>query len=262
MPPKLQGAIVPAITPRSNSKIDLPSLGKLIEFLISSGVDSIFILGTTGESRKMSLAEKLQAIKYSSVCVRNRISLLVGISAHTFDETLALIEESKECGADALVLAPMFGEMESSEQIKKIVEKSSLPIVLYNNPGIHGGSNLPIEIIEEFASDPQIIGIKDSSGDEDYFRKLMELNSDDFGVIQGKEALILQSLQSGAEGFVAGMANIIPETCKKLWIKQDQATMNEVMSIKSKLKSSFPDSITGYKTKLVELGIIESNQLF
>ncbi|MFA4836183.1 MAG: dihydrodipicolinate synthase family protein [Dehalococcoidia bacterium] len=258
----IQGLVVPAITPRMGAGVDSASLAGLLEFLIDGGVDAIFILGTTGEFRHLSLNEKRQVIKRSAECIRNRVPMLVGISAQTIEESLALMDASQECGAQALVLAPMFGETEPSKQISTVIGTSSLPIVLYNNPAIHRKASLPLSIVEEFASHPRVIGIKDSSGDWDYFLKLLELKSPDFGVLQGKESMIVQSIEAGSGGIVAGVANIIPALCKELWLKRDQETMDRVTAVKSEIKQSSPNSISGYKQRLVELGIIRSATLF
>jgi dihydrodipicolinate synthase/N-acetylneuraminate lyase len=262
MTSKIEGLIVPSITPRMGNSVDLSSLAKLLEFLIDGGVDAIFILGTTGEFQYLSLDEKSQVINHSAECIRNRVPLLVGVSSKSIDETLALVNASQDCRIRALVLAPMFGKTSPREQIETVIENSSLPIVLYNNPEIHRNANLPLPIMEEFASRPEVIGIKDSSGDWDYFSRLLALKSPDFCILQGNEAMILQSLEREANGMVAGLANIIPALCKELWLKQDRETMDRMMAVKSEIKRRYSNSIYGYKQRLVQLGIIKSSEMF
>ncbi len=259
---QLEGVIAPTITPRSNSKVDLPSLSKLLDFLIDGSVDIVFILGTTGEFQHIPVDYKCDVVSHTVKHVGGRVPVIVGISAKDMDEMFVLIEESEQSGAQGLVLAPMFGEDNPLNIVRRALDMSSLPIILYNNPEIHRGQNLPVAIVERFAQHPRIIGIKDSSGNADYFAELLNLKSEDFSILQGKESDILTSLAAGADGFVAGVANIIPEVCKQLWIDRSPEMMAQVMAAKDEVRQSFPDSINGYKDKLVRLGIIESDQSF
>ena len=272
---EIQGLIVPAITPRilngssespdresSDSLVDLHSMARLTEFLIDGGVDSIFILGTTGEFSALSIEEKQHVIEYAAASIRNRVPMLVGISAETIDQMLALIGIAEEHSTQALVLAPMFGGHDPSEQIRIVLEHTSLPIVLYNNPAIHTNTGLPFRVVEEFASDPRVIGIKDSSGDWQYFLKLLTLQSTRFRVVHGKETTILDSLEAGAAGIVAGLANIVPSLCKQVFLHRNQKNMDSIMAVKSELKRLFPDSISGYKYRLVQYGVINSAALW
>ena len=259
---ELQGLIVPAITPRIDAGVDLSSLTNLLEFLIEGGVDSIFILGTTGEFQHLSLDEKAHIIRASSDCIRNRVEVLAGISATSIDEMLMLIKTSEECRTQALVLAPMFGQTSPLELVGTALQNSSLPIVLYNNPAIQEGAELPISFVAEFVSNPKVIGMKDSSGNREYFHRLLELQSPDFRIVQGKETTILESLEAGAAGIVAGAANVAPALFKSMMIQRDQETMDRIMALKSELKQYSPASIAAIKQKLVRLGIITSAALF
>jgi len=254
--------IVPTITPRLGSSVDLPSLERLMDFLIEGGVDAVFILGTTGEFQYLGIQEKKGVIWASSESIRNRVPLLVGVSARTMDETRALAGTSEKAGAQALVLAPMFGEGEPWGKIGAVVESSALPVLLYNNPEIHGGSMLPLPLVKQYTNHPKVIGIKDSSGDWGYFLELLKLQSEGFHVFQGRESLILRSLEAGAEGIVAGLANAAPALCKEILLRRDQATMDRVLAAKSEIKKLSPDTIPALKKRLVELGVIRSDEMF
>ena len=254
---QIQGLVVPTITPKFDSSIDLQSLTNLLEFIIDGGVDSIFILGTTGEFQYLTLEEKRRIIEHASGCIRQRVPLLVGVSALTSEETFTLVEFSEEYEAQALVLAPMFGWGKPSEQISEVIKTSSLPVLLYNNPAIHQGESLPFLIVEEFASCPEVAGIKDSSGDWGYFTKLLELQSPDFAVLQGREALILSSLQAGAMGIVAAVAGVNPVPFKEILLHQDQDAMDRIMEIKAEINRFSDNYIYGVKQKLTLMNIIK-----
>lgn len=259
---KLEGVVVPTITPRFNSSVDLQSVSRLMEFLVAGGIDAIFALGTTGEFQYLSLEEKRQVIEVSSHALGSRMPLLVGISAHTIEETLELVHLARGSGAQALVLAPMFGETDPAEQVRIVLKNVSLPVVLYNNPGIQGQRSLPFEMIEDVASHSAIAGVKDSSGDRDYFEKLLALRRPGFCVLQGRESMVLQSLQDGADGFVPGVGNIDPGLCRDLWLKRDQDSQDRLMALKAEIKKAYASSIPGFKQRLVEMGIIRSAAIF
>ena len=188
--------------------------------------------------------------------------MLVGVSANTVDEMLSLIKASEECEVSALVLAPMFGEVRPEEQLKVVIQTSTLPVLLYNNPAIHNSTSLPLSIVKEFTSHPKVIGIKNSSGDWEYFLKLLDLRSTNFRIFQGRETLILPSLEGGSAGIVAGAGNIAPALLKQVLLHRDQETMERVLALKSEIKQIAIDSVLGYKHRLVKLGIIRSAAMF
>ncbi len=257
----IRGLIVPAITPLYNAAVDIPSLNNLLEFIINGGADSIFITGTTGEFQYLSFEEKQKIIKQAASSMRQRLPLLVGISAETVREILALAGEAEAHKAQATVLAPMFGPGKPAEKIDSVIQNSSLPVVLYNNPEIHRGEMLPLSIVSKYAVHPRIIGIKDSSGDWEYFLKLLELRSESFSILQGKESSILPSLLAGANGIVAGTANVNPGLFAKILSHQDEETMRQITELKDELKELAEKPIPALKQKLVHLGVINSAEI-
>ncbi len=259
---KIEGLMVPAITPKTESAPDLIGLANLMEFLIKGRADSIFIIGTSGEFQYLSLEQKQQIIEHSAKCIGQRIPLLVGVSSHTITETLQLIELAKDQKVQAIVLAPMFGSSKPAEQIDAILHKSSLPVLLYNNPVIHGNETLPVSMVKKYASNPEVIGIKDSSGDWTYFNELLKLQTENFSVLQGRESQILASLKAGADGIVAGAANINPEPFSDILISPNEAIMDEIIRLKNDLKELSKNSISALKQKLVQTGIIGSSEMF
>jgi len=258
----VQGLMVPVITPRENGKLDVESLQKLLRFLVDSCVDSIFIIGTTGEFQYISFEEKKEVIQVASETTDGRITLLAGISSLNNTEMLSIIRASEERNVGALVLAPMFAAEKPEIIIDTVLENSSLPLLLYNNPVIHRDEMLPIGIVKDYAVHPKVIGIKDSSGDWEYFNQLLELQNEEFSVLQGKESQILDSLQAGADGIVAAAAQINPDLFCDIIYSPDEAIMEEILSIKSELDMLADDSIAAVKTKLVQMGIITSADTF
>ncbi len=254
--------IVPLVTPRFGASVDFPSLKRLIEFVLHGGADVLFVLGTTGEFQYLSPEEAERVIHTAARGIRGRVPVWVGISAPSLEESLALAHRARESEAQAIVLAPMFGKGEPAWRLEGVLERPGLPVVLYNNPEIHGGSMLPLPLVREYAHHPRIIGIKDSSGDWAHFLELVKLQSEGFRVFQGRESLILRSLEAGAQGIVAGLANVAPALCKEMLLRRDQATMERILEAKAELKKLSPDPIHALKKKLFELGVIRSDEVF
>lgn len=254
--------VVPVITPRFGSSVDVTGLERLADFLVASRADALFILGTTGEFQHLTLEEKKRIVRTSSECVRNRVPLWVGVSAPALPETLELIAWAADCGAQTVVLAPLFGPGDPERKIRSVLEVSPLPLVLYNNPEIHADRMLPIETVKACAADPRIAAIKDSSGDWDYFRALLKLQSAGFRVFQGRERAILESLNAGAYGMVAGLANVAPALCREMLLRRDGETMERILSAKAALRTLDPDPIRALKKDLVRRGVIRSDGMF
>lgn len=246
---KIKGLIIAVITPRKNGKLDTHSLKKLLDFQIKNGSDGEFILGTTGEFRNMPFADKQAIIKTSVEAIGKRVPLLVGISAETVAETEKLIRICNESAVDAVVLAPVYGEGEPEAKISLTEERSNKPILLYNNPAIHGQKHLDLGLVKKVMGHAKIIGIKDSSGDPEYFAELLKLKSKQFLVFQGREKFILDSMGRGAAGFVSGTANVFPGEFSDMLAKRDPKLLEQILEKKKELGLLAPDYISSLKVR-------------
>ena len=258
----LKTVIVPIITPKLNSGVDRDSLKKLIEFLIESGIDSIFVLGTTGEFHHLTLQQKKEIIEDSISFANNKLQVLVGVSDNELVNTIELIKFSEEKNANAIVIAPMFGTEDPEKLLNSVMEVSSLPVILYNNPYVHNGKSIPLELVKKYSKHPKIAGIKDSSADWNYFQELLKLSSEKFNVLQGNEKLLIESLNNGAVGIICGCANANPRLFKSVFESRDISMKTDIENLHKEVMGNSPDPILGIKQKLVKLGIIKSAELF
>ncbi|MFZ2193289.1 MAG: dihydrodipicolinate synthase family protein [Candidatus Moraniibacteriota bacterium] len=256
-----KGLIVPIITPRKNSQFDIESFEKLMNFLIERRVDAIFVLGTTGEFLKLSLEEKKMII---SACIPfvDKVSILIGVSADTVEETEELIGVANKMKSFAVVLTPMVGQGEVAEKIELALNHSNLPILLYNNPAIQGGMNLDLDIIKKYSANPKIIGIKDSSSDSDYNNQLIEISSDNFLFFQGSESEFINSSNKKTAGLVAGSANVYPDEFKKLIENPNSEIFHKIKELKNNIKKISPNSVHNMKVLLKEMGVIKSDEIY
>lgn len=232
-----QGIIPPMITPLNpDLSLDVPLAEKLIEHLIGGGVHGIFILGTTGEFAGLSSDVKSDLIRLTCRQVKGRVPILVGITDCSFVESLDLAAIAKESCADALVAAAPFymniGQEELIFYYQKLSNMVELPLFLYDMPS-HTKINIEIESVVELSKHPNIIGIKDSSGNPRNFRALCDAFRDqpDFKIFVGPEEILADTLEMGGHGGVTGGANLFPKLYVALYEafqKKETETVNKL----------------------------------
>ncbi|MBN3520269.1 dihydrodipicolinate synthase family protein [Algoriphagus lutimaris] len=223
IPKPFRGIIPPMITPLlPDFSLDEKSLSVLIEHIISGGVHGIFILGTTGEFPSISSKVKKKLIEQSCQLVNHRVPVLVGISDCSFEESLGLAEVAKNTGADILVATNPYymnvGQDELVYYFSKLADDVELPLYLYNIPS-HTGTKLELETVMSLSKHPNIIGIKDSSGDQKYFESLCDTFREypEFTVLVGPEEILVETMNMGGHGGVTGGANLFPQLYVKLF---------------------------------------------
>lgn len=254
-----QGIIPPMITPlNSDYSLDVPHAEKLIEHLISGEVHGIFILGTTGEFAGLSSDVKSDLIRLTCRQVKGRVPTLVGITDCSFVESLDLASIAKESGADALVAAAPFymniGQEELIFYYQKLADTVDLPLFLYDMPS-HTKINIEIETAVELSKHPNIIGIKDSSGNLENFRALCSAFQDqpEFKIFVGPEEILANTLEMGGNGGVTGGANLFP----KLYVALYDAFQKKETKTVQKLQ----DTILFLSENLYQNGTYRSSYL-
>jgi len=212
------------VTPlNEDESVDTDAVARLVNFLIDGGVHGIFTLGTTGEISRLNSDECLRAIEAVVSAVDGRLPVYAGISAHAgTKQTLKNLKQAESAGTDyAVVTLPYYFPIEDvGEQIeffRQIADAASCGILLYNIPWTVVAS-IQVETIEHLMQHPNIIGIKDSSGDRDYLNQMIALRDpDSFRVLCGHEGLFEPALLRETDGVVSSSANILPASVSKLW---------------------------------------------
>ncbi|MCU0707010.1 MAG: dihydrodipicolinate synthase family protein [Pirellula sp.] len=213
---RYSGVIPPIVTPMvARDQLDFAGLERLIEHVLAAGVQGIFVLGTTGEAPSLSYALRREVIAETIRIVASRVPVLVGITDTAFVESVRLAKHAANCGADALVLSTPYyfpaGQTELKYYVDELMMQLPLPVMLYNIPSLTKVS-FEIDTLEYLCRHNQIVGLKDSSGDLEYFSRALELKKrrPDWSILIGPEALLAQSLVLGGDGGVAGGANLCP----------------------------------------------------
>jgi 4-hydroxy-tetrahydrodipicolinate synthase len=214
--PRLSGIVPPLVTPlKARDELDHDGLGRLIDHVINGGVSGVFILGTTGEAPSLSYRLRRELITETIRLVDRRVPVLVGVTDTAFVESVHLAEHAAQAGADAAVLTTPYyfpaGQTELTRYVRNIAPLIPLPLMLYNMPGMTKVW-FEIETLSELSDIQSIIGVKDSSGDLDYFREVCELKAlrPDWSVFIGPEAKLPEAISLGGDGGVAGGANVMP----------------------------------------------------
>ena len=221
--PKLTGIIPPVVTPLiHHDQLDVAAVDRVCRHIIAGGVSGLFVLGTTGEGPSVTYQIRYEMVERACESTAGDVPVLVGITDSCFAESIHLAQHAAACGATAVVAAAPFyfpvAQAELLAWFTKIADESPLPLMLYNMPGCVG-VNLDVSAVVALAEHPNIIGVKDSSGDLPYFGRLCrEFASDEeFAVFMGPEELIPQAVTAGADGGVCGGANLLPHVYVKLF---------------------------------------------
>ncbi|MBZ5213736.1 4-hydroxy-tetrahydrodipicolinate synthase [Bacillus paralicheniformis] len=195
-----------------NENIDFQKLSKLIDYLINNGTDSLVVAGTTGESPTLSEEEKVALIQYSVKEAAGRVPIIAGTGSNNTKASIKLTKKAEEAGADAVMLVTPYYNKPSQEgmyrHFRAIAEETSLPVMLYNVPGRTVASLAP-ETTIRLAEIPNIIAIKEASGDLDAITKIVAETPEDFAVYSGDDSLTLPALSVGARGIVSVASHII-----------------------------------------------------
>jgi dihydrodipicolinate synthase/N-acetylneuraminate lyase len=223
----LRGIVPPMVTPLcSRDALDHPGLERLVNIQIDAGVAGLFVLGTTGEGPGLSYRLRYELIERTCELVAGRIPVLVGVTETSLEESLELSRFSKSAGASAVVAAPPYyfavGQTEVGDFLVNIADEAPLPMFVYNMPSCVKLS-LTYETVERLAGHKNICGVKDSSGDIDAYKKLLELRAarPDWTFFIGPEHLTARSVMMGGDGGVSGGANLHP----KLFVEQFHAAI-------------------------------------
>jgi dihydrodipicolinate synthase/N-acetylneuraminate lyase len=171
----LTGIIPPLITPlMDRDKLDVAGLERLVEHVLAGGVSGLFVLGTTGEGPSLSYRLRRELVKRVCRQVKNRVPVLVAITDTAFVESVTVARQAADAGADAVVAAPPYympeAQPELQEYLDHLVPELPLPLYLYNMPSLTKVS-YELDVVRWALDNPRIIGLKDSSGDLDYFKR-------------------------------------------------------------------------------------------
>lgn len=242
----LKGIVVPIITPLTDiDKLDVAGLEKLVEHIISGGVNGIFVLGTTGEFSSLSYRLRNELVERVCKQVSGRVPVLVGVTDTSIIESENLAKKAADFGASALVAAPPYyyatSQPELIEYFENLAKRMPLPLYLYNMP-LHTKVMIEPKTVLKIAENKKVIGLKDSSANMAYFRLLQYTmkNNPEFQLFVGPEEMMADAVVLGASGGVNGGANMFPRLYVDLYkaavahdFKQIHLLQDKVLEVSS-----------------------------
>ena len=209
-----KGCATALVTPFTNDGINFEELRKLIEFQILEGIDGLVICGTTGESSTMSLVEKKSVIDFSVKVANGRVPIIAGTGGNNTADAVAMSKYAESIGADALLLVtPYYNKTTQKGLIahfSKIAESVNIPIILYNVPS-RTGLNIEPETCLELSKIPNIVAIKEASGNISQVAKIANLCNNELTIYSGNDDQIMPVLSLGGLGVISVLSNIYPK---------------------------------------------------
>jgi 4-hydroxy-tetrahydrodipicolinate synthase len=213
MEPLPEGIYTALITPfTTDGELDEPLLMRLLAFQEGAGVQGVVVAGSTGEGPSLSAPEKVGLYELASR-TRGQLRIVAGILSCSLTETLYLARQAARAGCDALMVAPPFYYHAPLEGLiafyRALLEATELPAILYNIPQL-SRIPLPLALVEALLSHPNLLGIKDSSGDPESLHAYLHF-APRLKIWVGEEKLLLENLRGGGAGSISGLANLVPE---------------------------------------------------
>ena len=208
-----KGSIVAIVTPFKDGRVDEEAYGELIEFQIRNGTSAIVPCGTTGESATLSMEEHNRVIEIAIKTANKRVPIIAGTGGNSTAEAIHLTAHAKKFGADAtLQVVPYYNKPTQEglyQHFKAIAKAVPLPQVLYNIPG-RTGTNMVPETVARLAELPDVVAIKEASGNLGQMAEIVQLVGDRITLLSGDDNLTLPVLAIGGKGVVSVVANIVP----------------------------------------------------
>ena len=237
----LKGSIVALITPmHEHGGVDLESLRKLVDFHVENGTAGIVSVGTSGESATLDIDEQIEVIRHTVDMANRRIPVIAGTGANSTSEALELTSRAAELAVDAyLLVVPYYNKPTQHglyRHFKAIAEGVDVRQILYNVPG-RTALDMANDTVVKLAEIPNIVGIKDATGDIDRVGDFLNRCGDDFAVYSGDDATTLELLKAGGHGCISVTANVAPKQMHEMC----QAALRGDLPLAERINRSLDD---------------------
>jgi 4-hydroxy-tetrahydrodipicolinate synthase len=214
--------VFPAVTTqlKRDQSLDLDATARHIAVLIDSGVSGLIMLGSLGENTALQPEEKRRVMELAVKTSGGRIPVLSGIAECSTASACLYAREIEKMGADGLMVLPAMvyksDPRETIAHFRAVARSSGLPIICYNNP-ISYGVDITPEMFAELADEPNLVAIKESSGNVRRITDLFNTVGDRYTIFTGVDDLALESILLGAQGWIAGVGLAFPRENQRLW---------------------------------------------
>lgn len=214
-----EGCATAIATPFTESGVNYEEFGRLIDFQIEEGIDALVVCGTTGESATMTDEERKETFKFAVEKVAGRVPVIIGTGSNCTRTAIELTKYAESIGADgALVVTPYYNKATQGgliEHYKAIASNTSLPIIVYSVPSRTGVNVLPSTCLE-LSKIPNIVAIKEASGNLSQVAEIAALCGDNLTIYSGNDDQILPVLSVGGKGVISVLSNVAPKKASKM----------------------------------------------
>ena len=230
------GAGVALITPMNeDGGVNYEKLEEILEFQIANNTDAIIICGTTGEASTLSDEEHLECIRVACEVTNKRIPVIAGTGSNCTESAVYLSIEAQKRGADGLLLVTPYYNKATQNGLKAhytaVAKKVDIPIILYNVPSRTGTTIAPKTVVELCREVPNIVGVKDATGNISEVAEVMSLAEGDVDLYSGNDDQITPVLSLGGKGVISVLSNILPKETHDIaasYLKGDVAASREL----------------------------------
>ena len=265
---KLHGLGVAMVTPFNNQGlVDFPALQRLVELQHEQGCGFLVILGTTGETPTLSADERRRVVDFVLEVNAGRLPVVVGVTGNDTRELCERIATWSDEGISGfLVASPAYNKPQQAGLVKHfeaVADAAPRPVMLYNVPA-RTGSNMTAETTLMLAKHPNILGIKEASGDLAQIARILADRPEQFGVWSGDDALALSTIAMGADGVISVAGNVLPERMavmvQQAMFGQTNEAKNTHLAMAAFLELLFKEgNPAGVKAAMEHLNICSSN---
>ena len=213
------GAATAIITPLTENGIDYDAFGRLIDWQIKEGIGAIVVAGTTGEASTLTDEEHKEVIRYAVKKVNGRVPVIAGTGSNDTAYAIELTKFACEVGADAVLLVtPYYNKATQGGLVKSffaIADASTKPCILYNVPS-RTGCNIAPATVKKLAEHPNIVAIKEASGNISQIAEIAALCGDKIDIYSGNDDQIVPILSLGGKGVISVLSNLMPKETQKM----------------------------------------------
>ena len=209
-----KGMATALVTPMTETGVDYDALGKFIVFQIENGINALVAVGTTGENATLEPHEQKEVIRFTVERAAGRVPVIAGTGTNNTEHVLANTRAACEVGADAvLVVTPYYNKATQNGLIKHftaVADVSTVPVILYNVPG-RTGCNLQPKTVAKLAEHPNIVALKEATGNMAQMVEMVRLCGDKLDIYSGEDGIVVPMMAMGAKGCISVLSNAAPK---------------------------------------------------
>ena len=207
------GMATAMVTPMTPTGVDYDTLAEFIEFQIEEGINALVACGTTGESATLSQEERKEVIRFTIDRVAGRVPVIAGVGTNNTEHVLDFAKSACDNGADGLlVVTPYYNKATQGGLIKHfsmIADAAEKPVIMYNVPS-RTGCNLQANTVATLADHPNIVGLKEASGNMSQVVDIIAKCGDKLDIYSGEDALTVAMMSMGGKGCISVLSNVMP----------------------------------------------------